>query len=339
MDAMAMGERILLAHGGGGNRMHRLIEEVFVRNFSNPLLDSLEDASIFSVDGDRLAFTTDSYTVKPLFFPGGDIGKLAICGTVNDLSMRGAKPLYLSSSFIIEEGLKIETLTEIVESMARTAEEAGVKIITGDTKVVEHGSADGLFITTTGVGILLDGVDVSNKNAQAGDRVILSGHVGDHGVSVLLAREEFHLRAEVASDCAPLNGLVESISQHGSSLHALRDPTRGGLGTVLNEVASSSGVGIILEESALPIRKEVRGVSEILGLDPLYIPNEGMLVCACSEDASARVLESMRAHPYGTASAMVGEVVEDPKGVWVTTEIGGTRPLLMLEDEQLPRIC
>lgn len=332
-------DRILLSHGGGGEKMHRLIEDVFARGFSNPTLSSFEDASVFSIENGSLAFTTDSYTVKPLFFSGGDIGKLAVCGTVNDLAMRGAKPLYLSASFIIEEGLELAILTKIVDSMAETLKSAGVKIITGDTKVVEKGCADGLFITTTGVGVVKEGIDISNRNARAGDRVIVSGPVGDHGVAVLLAREEFRLRAEISSDCAPLNGLVEQMLKYARNLHTLRDPTRGGVAAVLNEIARSSEVGIILEESEIPIREEVRGVSEMLGLDPLYIPNEGMLVCVCSEETTAALVRLMRGHKYSHMATAVGRVVASPKGVWLSTAIGGTRPLLMPEDEQLPRIC
>lgn len=339
MRKMAEIEKVLLAHGGGGSRMHRLIEKVFVKNFSNPILDSLEDASLFSVDKVELAFTTDSYTVNPLFFSGGDIGKLSVCGTVNDLSMRGARPLYLSASFIIEEGFPLETLARIAESMAETASGAQVRIIAGDTKVVERGSADKLFVTTTGVGVVERGVDFSNRNARVGDKVILSGSVGDHGVAVLLAREEFHLRATVPSDCAPLNGLVASMLDYGHGIHTLRDPTRGGVATVLNEIADSSKVGMILEERQIPVREEVRGVSEILGLDPLYIPNEGMLVCVCSDEVAESLVKLMRRHSYARMASVVGRVVEDPQGVWLSTAIGGTRPLLMLEDEQLPRIC
>ncbi len=339
MGGMDERERILLAHGGGGSKMHRLIEDVFVQSFSNPMLDSLEDASLFSIGKTELAFTTDSYTVKPLVFSGGDIGKLAVCGTVNDLAMRGAKPLYLAASFIIEEGLELGTLVKIVNSAAQTANSAGIKIITGDTKVVEKGGADGLFITTTGIGVVREGVDISNRNACVGDRVVLSGPVGDHGVAVLLARGEFHLRAEVSSDCAPLNELVELMLEFSDGIHTLRDPTRGGMATVLNEIANSSEVGIILEELEIPIRTEVKGVSEILGLDPLYIPNEGMLVCICSDEVSSVLLQLMRKHPYARLASLVGRVVEKPKGVWLSTTIGGTRPLLMPEDEQLPRIC
>jgi hydrogenase expression/formation protein HypE len=253
--------------------------------------------------------------------------------------MRGARPLYLSASFIIEEGFSLETLARIVGSMANTASEAQVKIIAGDTKVVEKGSADRLFVTTTGIGVVKEGISFSNGNARVGDKVILSGPVGDHGVAVLLAREEFHLRADVPSDCAPLNGLVESMLEYGDGIHALRDPTRGGVATVLNEIADSSKVGIVLEESQIPVREEVRGVSEILGLDPLYIPNEGMLVCICSDGVAAPLLQLMKKHSYARMASTVGTVVEDPQGVWLSTAIGGTRPLLMLEDEQLPRIC
>ncbi|KPJ50559.1 hypothetical protein AMJ40_02570 [candidate division TA06 bacterium DG_26] len=332
-------ERILLAHGGGGNKMHRLIRDLFVRNFSNPLLDSLEDASLFSVPETTLAFTTDSYTVKPLFFPGGDIGKLSVCGTINDLAMRGAQPLYLAASFIIEEGLALETLRRVVDSMAQVADDAGVKIIAGDTKVVEKGGADGLFVTTTGVGVVEQGVDFSVQNGRAGDAVIISAPVGDHGVAVLIAREEFHLVAPVKSDCAPLHNLVRVMLDFKEHIHTLRDATRGGVATVLNEIAESSDVGIILEENSIPIHDEVKGVAEILGLDPLYIPNEGMLTCICENEVASSLLERMQNHPYGQNASLVGRVVQEPKGVWVSTAIGGTRPLLTLEDEQLPRIC
>ncbi|MBM2825245.1 MAG: hydrogenase expression/formation protein HypE [Dehalococcoidales bacterium] len=344
--------RIILGHGSGGKLSHELIESLFLPLFLNPILQTGDDSAVFSLtDGDnipreqqmdkeRVAFTTDSYVVKPLFWPGGDIGKLAVCGTVNDLAMVGATPLYLSAAFVIGEGLPISTLRRIVTSMKRAAREAGVKIVTGDTKVVEKGSADGLFINTAGVGVLAVGVNISGSNAQPGDMVIISGTVGDHGIAVLSAREGLVFRNNFKSDVAPLNRLVAAMLKTSDKIHVLRDPTRGGLATTLNEIARQSRVGIRIIEEKIPIREEVVAVCEILGYDPLHVANEGKVVaCVAPEDAE-RVLAVMRESPYGSEATIIGEVLAEPKTrVMIKTKVGGTRIVDMLAGEMLPRIC
>ena len=336
---------INMAHGSGGKAMRNLIEDVFLGAFDNPLLAPLEDQAVLSLDelaafGDRLAFTTDTYVVSPLFFPGGDIGSIAVAGTVNDLAMSGAKPLYLSCGFVLEEGLPLETLRRVVASMQRVAVEAGVKIVTGDTKVVERGAADKLFINTTGIGVVPPGVAISAANARAGDVVIVNGYLGDHGTAILIARQQLALQSDVASDCQPLGTLVVAMLLACPGIHCLRDATRGGVATVLNEFAQSSQVAIRIIETALPLREEVKGACEILGLDPLYLANEGKLVAIVPQPDAQRVLAAMRAHPAGTHSAIIGEVFDDPKGVVVLhTGFGGQRIVDMLVGEQLPRIC
>jgi len=337
--------RILLSHGSGGEKMHLLIQDVFIKYFSNPLLNKLDDSAIFLHKNFNFAFTTDSYVVHPLFFPGGDIGKLSVCGTINDLCMCGAKPLYLSASFIIEEGIEISILEKVVRSMSKTAQEAGIKIITGDTKVIEYQGRNNLFITTTGVGIVDSKLNISGSNAQISDRVILSGSVGDHEVAVLTVREDFGLNTKISSDTAPLNSLVEDIlsatsfGESGNEIHTLRDPTRGGIATALNEITSKSEVGILIYEDRIPIKEGVRAVCELLGLNPLYAANEGKLICVASKDASESIVAKMKKNRYGRDAAIIGEVIASPNGVWISTLTGGKRPLLMLEGEQLPRIC
>ena len=336
---------INMAHGSGGKAMRNLIEDVFLGAFDNPLLAPLEDQAVLSLAelaalGDRLAFTTDTYVVSPLFFPGGDIGSIAVAGTVNDLAMSGAKPLYLSCGFVLEEGLPLETLRRVVASMQRVAVEAGVKIVTGDTKVVERGAADKLFINTTGIGVVPPDVAISAANARAGDVVIVNGYLGDHGTAILIARQQLALQSDVASDCQPLGTLVVAMLLACPGIHCLRDATRGGVATVLNEFAQSSQVAIRIIETALPLREEVKGACEILGLDPLYLANEGKLVAIVPQPDAQRVLAAMRAHPAGTHSAIIGEVFDDPKGVVVLhTGFGGQRIVDMLVGEQLPRIC
>ena len=336
---------INMAHGSGGKAMRNLIEDVFLGAFDNPFLAPLEDQAVLSLAelaalGDRLAFTTDTYVVSPLFFPGGDIGSIAVAGTVNDLAMSGAKPLYLSCGFVLEEGLPLETLRRVVASMQRVAVEAGVKIVTGDTKVVERGAADKLFINTTGIGVVPPGVAISAANARAGDVVIVNGYLGDHGTAILIARQQLALQSDVASDCQPLGTLVVAMLLACPGIHCLRDATRGGVATVLNEFAQSSQVAIRIIETALPLREEVKGACEILGLDPLYLANEGKLVAIVPQPDAQRVLAAMRAHPAGTHSAIIGEVFDDPKGVVVLhTGFGGQRIVDMLVGEQLPRIC
>ncbi|MGX7003181.1 hydrogenase expression/formation protein HypE [Caballeronia sp. KNU42] len=336
---------INLAHGGGGRAMRDLIEDVFVPAFDNPALAALEDQAVFPLAnlaslGDRLAFTTDSYVVDPLFFPGGDIGTLAVSGTVNDLAMSGAKPLFLSCGMVIEEGLAVDVLRRVAASMQRVAIEAGVSIVTGDTKVVERGCADKLFINTAGVGVVPPGVNLSARRAQPGDAVIVNGFLGDHGAAILVARKQLALQSDIASDCAPLASLVDAMLSACKDIHCMRDATRGGVATVLNEFAVSSGVAIRIRENALPIREEVKGACEILGLDPLYLANEGKLVAIVPAYAASSVLAAMHAHPAGTRAAVIGEVVEEPAGIVVlNTVFGGQRIVDMLTGEQLPRIC
>lgn len=336
---------INMAHGSGGKAMRNLIEDVFLSAFDNPLLAPMEDQALvplaqLAMYGDRLAFTTDTYVVDPLFFPGGDIGTLAVAGTVNDLAVSGAKPLYLSCGMVLEEGLPLETLRRVVASMKRVADESGVFIVTGDTKVVERGAADKLFINTAGVGVVPRGVAISAQNARPGDVVIINGYLGDHGTAILIARNQLALQADVVSDCQPLASLVAAMLAACPDIHCLRDATRGGVATVLNEFAISSGVAIRLQELALPLREEVKGACEILGLDPLYLANEGKLVAVVPATAADRVLAAMRAHPAGTHAAIIGEVTERPAGVVVLhTGFGGQRIVDMLVGEQLPRIC
>jgi hydrogenase expression/formation protein HypE len=336
---------ITLAHGSGGKAMRDLIDDVFVNSLDNPILSQLEDWASFDLasliaQGDRLAFTTDSYVVDPLFFPGGDIGTLAINGTVNDLAVSGAKPLYLSCSFILEEGLPIETLRRVVESMKTAAIAAGIQIVTGDTKVVNRGSADKLFINTAGIGIIPSGVTCSAHNIQPGDVVILNGELGNHGAAILIARGELALETEIESDCQPLNGLVETILNICPEIRAMRDATRGGLATVLNEFAQTSNVGIRLHEQSIPIREEVKGVCEILGLDPLYLANEGKLVLVVKPEHAQTVLSAMKTHPAGKDASIIGEAIPSPSGVvLLKTTFGAERIIDMLVGDQLPRIC
>ena len=336
---------VTLAHGSGGKAMRDLIDDIFVNTFDNPILSQLEDQATLNLanlasQGDRLAFTTDSYVVTPLFFPGGNIGELAINGTVNDLAVSGAKPLYLTCSMIIEEGFAIATLRQIAESMKAAATLAGVQIVTGDTKVVDRGAADKLFINTAGIGIISQGISISASNIQPGDAIIINGNLGDHGAAILIARGELALETTIASDCQPLNGLVETILNVCPQIHAMRDATRGGLATVLNEFAQSSEVGIRLFESAIPIQEEVNGICEILGLDPLYLANEGKLVVVVPQVYAETVLQTMKSHPAGINSCIIGEAISSPPGVvLLQTTFGSERIVDMLVGEQLPRIC
>jgi len=332
-------DKILLAHGSGGKLAHELIEKSFLRTFYNPLLAKLDDSATFDFSG-RLAFTTDSYVVNPIFFPGGDIGKLAVCGTVNDLAMAGAVPLYLSLSFIIEEGLPQEDLIHIVSSVKEAAEEAEVQIITGDTKVVNRGAADKLFLNTAGVGLIPEGVDISGSKAKPGDKVLLSGTIGDHGIAVLSQREGLSFSTKLQSDCAPLNKLVADIIKVSSQIHCLRDPTRGGLATTLNELAKQSKVGIKIEEEKIPVREEVQAACEMLGFDPLYVANEGKLVAIVAPEDAEAILKAMRKNTYGKDAAVIGEVrQEHPGRVVMKTRLGASRIVDMLVGDLLPRIC
>jgi hydrogenase expression/formation protein HypE len=335
-------DRITLSHGSGGKATHNLIEGIFAKAFSNPLLDRLDDSATIPLadTGLRLAFTTDSYVVNPLFFPGGDIGQLAIHGTVNDLAMAGAEPLGLSVGMILEEGLPIADLKRVVDSMHAAAEAAGVAIVTGDTKVVNKGSADKLFINTAGVGLVRQATNLSAFNARPGDKVLVSGPLGDHGVAVMVAREALDLELDVVSDTAALHGLVTALLHAVPDTHCLKDPTRGGLATSLNEIALSSEAAIAIDELAVPVRPAVRGACEILGLDPLTIANEGKLIAIVPPDGARAALAALRAHPLGAEAAIIGEVRAEPAGmVFLRTEIGGTRVLDMLVGDPLPRIC
>jgi hydrogenase expression/formation protein HypE len=333
-------EQIVLGHGSGGKLTAQLIERVFLPAFSNPLLDKLDDQAVLQINGSRLAFTTDSFVVTPIFFPGGDIGRLAVNGTVNDLAMSGARPLYLAAAFILEEGLATDDLRRIVESMSAAAREAGVQLVTGDTKVVNKGKGDQIFISTTGIGIVEKPVNISAGLARPGDKIILSGYIGDHGMAILSQRENLEFEGVIESDCAALHGLVADMLEVTSDIHCLRDPTRGGVATVLNEIASHSKVGMLLRETEIPVRDTVRGACEILGLDPLYVANEGKLIAIVAANAANEAMDRMKMNPLGVDARIVGEVVsEHPGMVLMKTEIGGTRVLDTHFGEQLPRIC
>lgn len=333
-------KNVLLAHGSGGKLSQELVRSMFVSELENDLLCRMDDAASLNIGGGRLAFTTDSYVVSPIFFPGGDIGKLAVCGTVNDLATSGAVPKYLSLAMIIEEGLPLEDLSRVVQSIKAAAAEAGVKIVTGDTKVVNRGKADRLFINTSGIGVIPEGLDISGVNAQPGDVVMLSGSIGDHGMAIMAQREGFSFQVPVASDCAPLNGMIAAMLAVSKNIRVLRDPTRGGLATTLNEIAEQSKAGITINEEAIPVKDAVRSACELLGFDPLYVANEGkMIVIAGSEDVG-RLLEVMRANPYGAEAVVIGEVTaERPGKVILKTALGARRVMDMLSGELLPRIC
>jgi hydrogenase expression/formation protein HypE len=333
-------ERISMAHGAGGKATRTLVEALFLPAFRNPLLEPLEDQAVFSVDGTRLAFTTDSFVVSPLFFPGGDIGDLAVNGTVNDLAMSGARPLHLSAAFVLEEGFPIDDLRRIASSMAAAAIRAGVQVVTGDTKVVERGKADGCYVTTAGVGVIDRPVQLAAANARAGDAVIVSGPVGDHGVTILLARGELELESDLGSDTAPLAGLVAGLLDATTGVRCLRDATRGGVATSANEVASAAGVAVVLDEAAVPVRPEVRGACELLGIDPLYVACEGRMVVVVDGGEAEAALDALRSHPVGRDAARIGTVRDDPPGlVLLRTEFGGTRIVDLLIGDPLPRIC
>ncbi|MFZ2448692.1 MAG: hydrogenase expression/formation protein HypE [Syntrophobacteraceae bacterium] len=331
---------IQLDQGSGGRAMHELIDGLFISALSNPLLNERNDSAVFEIVGAQIAMTTDSYVVDPIFFPGGNIGSLAVHGTVNDLAMRGAKPLYLTAGFILEEGLAFEDLKKIVLSMAEAAREAGVMVIAGDTKVVPRGKADKIFINTAGIGIVPHGIDIGGRNARPGDSVLINGTVGDHGMAVLCKREGLALENEILSDAASLNGLVALMLDACPGVHVLRDPTRGGVATTLNEIAEQSGAGIRLFEEDIPVREDVAGACEILGLDPLYVANEGKVLAVVPPEGADAVLAAMKSHPLGRDARRIGEVVSDNPGrVFLRTRIGGHRLVDMLRGEQLPRIC
>lgn len=335
-------EQIVMGHGAGGRMSHQLIQKAFVPAFQNPALQQGDDAALVVPDGlrQKLSISTDAHVVWPLFFPGGDIGKLAVCGTVNDVAMLGAKPLYLTAGFILEEGLQMDTLKRVIESMRQAAEEAGVQIVAGDTKVVQKGKADGLYITTAGVGVVREGVNVSGANARPGDVVLLSGSIGDHGIAVLGARGELGFESSLQSDVAPLNHLIAAMLDASPNVHVLRDPTRGGLATTLNEIAGQSGVGIVLDEESIPVHPEVNAACEMLGFDPLYVANEGKLIAIVAREDAEKVLAAMKQIRYGEGAVAIGEVAAEPKGrVLLKTALGSTRVVDMLAGEMLPRIC
>jgi hydrogenase expression/formation protein HypE len=333
-------ERIVLGHGSGGRLGANLLRDVFLPLFSNPVLDRQDDQAVLEFGGSQLAFTTDSFVVRPLFFPGGDIGSLAVHGTVNDLAMGGATPLYLSAAFIIEEGFPLEMLHRVAASMAQAAAAAGVSIVTGDTKVVERGKGDGVFINTTGIGIVRHGIRLSANQARSGDAVILSGSIGDHGTAIMASREGLEFETTIVSDSAPLHRLVADMLAVSLNLRCLRDPTRGGLSSTLNEIAAQSNVSIRIEEKRIPVREEVRGACELLGLDPLYVANEGKLVAIVAPEAADEVLAAMRRNPLGEEAAIIGSVGQAHPGlVTMRTAFGSTRIVDMLPGDQLPRIC
>lgn len=333
-------DTILLGHGSGGRLSADLLREVFLPAFQSPILHQLNDQAVVSVEGVRLAFTTDSFVVNPLFFPGGDIGSLAVYGTVNDLAMGGATPLFLSAGFIIEEGLPVETLRRVASSLGEAAERAGVQLVTGDTKVVEKGKGDGLFINTSGIGLVPEGVDIAAGRARPGDSILLSGTLGDHGIAILSQREGIEFETPIKSDAAPLHTLVAEMLRVTHAIRCLRDPTRGGLSSTLNEIAAQSHAGMVIEESALPIKEEVKGACELLGLDPLYVANEGKLVAIVDPAVADELVTAMRAHPLGKDACVIGKVVEAHPGVVaMRTYLGTSRIVDMLSGDQLPRIC
>lgn len=329
-----------LSFGSGGRASAALIDQLFLKCFNNAWLNQKNDQACFDVQAGRMVMSADSHVVSPLFFPGGDIGSLSVNGTVNDVVMSGAKPLYLSASFILEEGFPLKDLKRIVESMANAAKHAEVAIVTGDTKVVEKGHGDGVYITTTGIGVVPEGINISGNRAEPGDHVILSGYIGDHGVAIMSCREGLDFHSSLKSDSASLHDLVLQMINVAPNIHCLRDPTRGGIATILNEFAEQSQVGLLVDETKIPVRDEVRGACELLGLDPLYIANEGKLIAICRAEDSEKLIKTMRSHPQGQNAAIIGEVIEDKRHfVQLKTAFGGTRILALLTGEQLPRIC
>jgi hydrogenase expression/formation protein HypE len=333
-------ERITMSHGAGGKATRTLVEAMFLDAFRNPILEPLEDAAQIHLNGSRVALTTDSYVVSPLFFPGGDIGDLAVNGTVNDLAVSGATPLYLSAGFILEEGFPVADLNRIVTSMQAAAMAAGVQVVTGDTKVVQRGKADGCYINTAGIGVVEHEVSLGVATAQPGDAVIVSGPIGDHGVTIMLARGELDIEADIVSDTAPMNGMIADLLGATTGVRALRDATRGGVATILNEVATAANVSVVVNEDKIPVRTEVRGASELLGIDPMYVACEGRLVAVVDGAAADTALAALRAHPLGEQAAIIGYVAEEPPGiVLLKTAFGGTRIVDLLVGDPLPRIC
>lgn len=332
--------KILLSHGSGGRLTHQLLKELIISNFANPILNKLDDSAVFKHQGTRIAFTTDSFVVKPLFFPGGDIGKLAVCGTINDLAVIGAKPLYLTAAFIVEEGLELKLLEKIIQSMKKAAESAGIKIAAGDFKVVEKNACDKIFINTSGIGSIKKNTHISGHNARIEDVIIINGFIADHGTAVLSARQDYKLKTSIKSDCSPLNTLIFDILKTSRNIHVMRDPTRGGVATTLNEIAGQSNAGIEIYEDKLPIKEEVRGFCEILGIDPLYMANEGKVLIFLDANDAEKVLKKMHQNPLGKNSRIIGKVFSTAgQKVLIRTKIGSSRILDMLSGEQLPRIC
>jgi hydrogenase expression/formation protein HypE len=333
-------KQIVLAHGSGGKLSRQLIDKIVLPQFRNDLLEPLHDGAIFSLGDQRLAFTTDSFVVNPIFFPGGDIGSLSIHGTINDLAMCGARPAYLSASFILEEGLAMEDFWRVVQSMRKAADAAGVKLVTGDTKVVDRGKADQIFINTSGIGIVPDGVNIHPARAQNGDKIIISGPIAVHGIAIMSVREGLEFETEIASDTAPLHELVGALIAADIDIHVLRDPTRGGVTSALTEIAQTANVGILLDEASIPISEDVKGACEILGLDPLYVANEGKLLAIVRNENVKGALTALRSHPLGEDASVIGEIINQHPGfVMMKTRVGGTRVVDMLSGEQLPRIC
>ncbi len=333
-------DKIMLAHGGGGLLSNKLIQEVFFSEFDNEYLNKMHDGAVFQTKKGKMAFSTDSFVVQPVFFPGGNIGELAVYGTVNDLACCGAVPKYLSLGFILEEGFSINDLQKVVKSIKLAADKAGVQIVTGDTKVVEKGKGDKIFINTSGVGFVKDGINISPENCKSGDKIIISGTIADHGICIMSLRAGLEFETEIVSDTAPLNHLVREILNVSDKINVLRDPTRGGLASTLNEIAASSGNGIMLYENEIPVKEDVKGVCEILGLDPLYVANEGKLLVFVAEEDAEKVLETMQKNEFGKDAAIIGEVTDsDDKIVRIKTSVGTTRIVDMISGEQLPRIC
>ena len=333
-------ESVTLAHGGGGTLTNKLINKMFVSQFDNQYLNQKHDSAVLRLEKSKIAFTTDSYIIQPIFFPGGDIGKLAVCGTVNDLVAAGAKPQFISTAFIIEEGFSMDSLWKIVQSIRLAASEADVLIVTGDTKVVDKGKGDNIFINTSGIGIVEKGFNISPANCKVGDKIILSGSIAEHGISILSSREGFEFETDIKSDLAPLNNFLKRIKKYSSKVHVMRDPTRGGLASSLNEIAAQSKVGMLVDESKIPIRKDVNAMCEILGLDPLYVANEGKMIFIVDSNASKKILKELRKDMFGKNAQIIGEVTSDSYGtVVMKTKIGSKRIVDMISGEQLPRIC
>jgi hydrogenase expression/formation protein HypE len=333
-------EKVVMAHGGGGTLSNQLIQKMFLSQFDNKMLQQEHDGAILKIGSQRFAFSTDSYVVNPIFFPGGDIGDLAVNGTVNDLSMCGAEPLYISAGFIIEEGFEMEDLWQVVLSMKKSADKARVQIVTGDTKVVDHGKGDKIYINTAGIGLIPENINISTENCSVGDKIIISGRIAEHGVAIMSAREGLEIESQVKSDTAALNELVNNMFKITNKIHVLRDPTRGGISSALNEIAQKSSLGMLIHQSKIPITDQVNAICELLGLDPLYIANEGKLIALLPDNKAQLVLEEMHKHPLGKDAAIIGEVVnKNPGTVLMETLIGSKRVVDMLSGEQLPRIC